>query len=112
MLRRSLVRLRNSSRKHPVPLPPPDDALPRGCMTGIVVSDAMQKTVNVRVERLRTVPKYNLKQKYHRKYMAHDEFEKCSLGDTVRISPCRPLSKRKHFLVQSIIKKAKEIDLY
>ena len=40
-----------------------------------------------------------------RKFLAHDEAEACGLGDVVRISPCRPLSRRKHFVVQEILKK-------
>ncbi|KAJ1458920.1 RT17, ribosomal protein 17 mitochondrial small ribosomal subunit, partial [Pelagophyceae sp. CCMP2097] len=75
-----------------------------GTMIGKVVSDKMQKTVNVAIVRLHAPhPKYHKRFKYTRKFMAHDESEQCGIGDTVRITPCRPLSKRKHFMVQAIM---------
>ena len=87
------------------PQAPASDRLPRGCLTGSVVSTSMDKTVAVDVTRTKIVPKYNKRRKYSRKFLAHDESEACGLGDVVRISPCRPLSRRKHFVVQEILKK-------
>ena len=64
-------------------------------MDGIVVSDKMEKTINVAVTRFRVVPKYNKRQRYTRKFMAHDEEEECRMGDRVRIKMSRPISKKK-----------------
>mmetsp|Transcript_17558 Transcript_17558/g.25129 ORF Transcript_17558/g.25129 Transcript_17558/m.25129 type:complete len:220 (+) Transcript_17558:1641-2300(+) len=77
---------------------------PRGSMVGTVVSDKMQKTVNVAVDRYRIVPKYGKRKKYTRKFMAHDEKEVCSVGDLVMIVPCQKLSRHKHFMVKEIIR--------
>ena len=64
---------------------------------GVVVKDAKDKTVVVRVERR---VKHDLYEKFIRrskKYMAHDENNACKAGDVVRIRECRPLSKRKRW---------------
>ena len=87
------------------PTPPTTTNLPRGCLVGAVVSTAMAKTVNVDVTRTKIVPKYRKARRYSRRFLAHDENQECSLGDVVRIAPCRPLSRRKHFVVQEILKK-------
>ena len=87
------------------PTPPTTTNLPRGCLVGSVVSTAMAKTVNVDVTRTKIVPKYRKARRYSRRFLAHDEDQACSLGDVVRIAPCRPLSRRKHFVVQEILKK-------
>jgi small subunit ribosomal protein S17 len=87
------------------PTPPTTTNLPRGCLVGSVVSTAMAKTVNVDVTRTKIVPKYRKARRYSRRFLAHDENQECSLGDVVRIAPCRPLSRRKHFVVQEILKK-------
>ena len=87
------------------PTPPNTTNLPRGCLVGSVVSTAMAKTVNVDVTRTKIVPKYRKARRYSRRFLAHDENQECSLGDVVRIAPCRPLSRRKHFVVQEILKK-------
>jgi small subunit ribosomal protein S17 len=87
------------------PAPPTTTNLPRGCLVGAVVSTAMAKTVNVDVTRTKIVPKYRKARRYSRRFLAHDENQECSLGDVVRIAPCRPLSRRKHFVVQEILKK-------
>ena len=87
------------------PTPPNTTNLPRGCLVGSVVSTAMAKTVNVDVTRTKIVPKYRKARRYSRRFLAHDENQECSLGDVVRIAPCRPLSRRKHFVVQEILKR-------
>lgn len=73
---------------------------------GFVVSNKMDKSVVVLVER--KIP-HKLYGKYIRqqvKYMAHDAASQCQIGDLVIIEECRPLSKRKRWLVQSIVERA------
>lgn len=95
-----------SEKRWGPPAAPENARLPRGCLVGAVVSTAMAKTVNVDVSRTRVVPKYRKSQKYSRRFLAHDEAGACALGDVVRIAPCRPLSRRKHFVVQEVLRKA------
>lgn len=85
-------------------LPKDREGTPRNALVGRVVSDKMDKTVNVAVDRYRIVPKYRKRMKYTRKFMAHDELEVCQEGDYVMIVPCQKLSKMKHFRVHSIIR--------
>ena len=73
---------------------------------GTVVSDRMDKTVIVKVERL---VKHRLYKKYikrHNKFAAHDEKNDCHIGDKVLITESRPLSKMKQWRVSDIIEKA------
>ena len=77
---------------------------PRGALVGKVVSDKMQKTVNVAVDRDRIVPKYRNRLRYTKKFMAHDEHEVCNVGDLVMIVPCQKISRHKHFMVREIIR--------
>jgi small subunit ribosomal protein S17 len=73
---------------------------------GFVVSNNMDKSIVVVVER--KIP-HKLYGKYIRqqvKYMAHDASNQCQIGDLVLIEECRPLSKRKRWLVRSIIERA------
>lgn len=75
-------------------------------MVGTVVSDKMDKTVVVVVERL---VKHRLYHKYIRrraKFAAHDEANSCQVGDKVMITESRPLSKTKKWRVSKIIEKA------
>mmetsp|Transcript_79634 Transcript_79634/g.227371 ORF Transcript_79634/g.227371 Transcript_79634/m.227371 type:complete len:135 (+) Transcript_79634:74-478(+) len=78
-------------------------------MDGIVVSDKMQKTINVAVTRYRVVPKYNKRQRYTRKFMAHDEDEECRMGDRVRIKMSRPISKKKRFSFVRILERGQSL---
>ena len=64
-------------------------------LTGRVVSDKMDKTVTVLVERKVTHPLYGKIIKLSKKYHAHDEKDQFKTGDVVRIQECRPLSKLK-----------------
>ena len=82
----------------------PPRKLPRGALVGRVVSDKMQKTVSIAVDRYRMIPKLRIRRRYTRKFMAHDEEELCRMGDLVMIVPCQRLSKRKHFMVREIIR--------
>ncbi len=74
---------------------------------GIVVSDKMDKSVSVLVERRLQHPKYGKMVKMSKKFIAHDEANDCGVGDKVRIIETRPLSKRKSWRVSEIIERAK-----
>ena len=75
-------------------------------LVGSVVSNKMDKTVVVLVERLTKHPTYKKYIRKRSKYMAHDPKNLCSIGDRVRIIESRPLSKRKRWQVLEIIEKA------
>ena len=68
-------------------------------LQGIVVSDKMQKTVVVLVERVKEHPKYKRRYKTHKKYKAHDQNQEYKVGDQVVIEETAPISKDKHFVV-------------
>jgi small subunit ribosomal protein S17 len=74
---------------------------------GIVTSDKMDKSVVVLVERRVKHPKYGKFVKLSSKFMAHDEKEEANIGDTVRISETRPLSKLKRWRLVEVIERAK-----
>ncbi|GMN53535.1 hypothetical protein TIFTF001_022672 [Ficus carica] len=76
-------------------------------VVGVVVSNKMQKSVVVAVDRLFHHSLFNRYVKRTSKFMAHDEHNLCNIGDRVRLDPCRPLSKRKHWVVADILKKAR-----
>jgi small subunit ribosomal protein S17 len=78
----------------------------RRMLDGTVVSDKMDKTVVVRVERLVRDPQYEKYVRRYSRFMAHDETNACRIGDKVRIIEHRPLSKRKRWKVQETIAKA------
>jgi small subunit ribosomal protein S17 len=73
--------------------------MPRRVLTGRVTSDKMDKTVTVLVDRRVIHPLYKKFIRRSKGYAAHDEANECKIGDTVRIEECRPLSKRKTWLV-------------
>jgi small subunit ribosomal protein S17 len=73
--------------------------MPKKQLTGTVISNKMQKTVVVEVERLKEHPKYKRRFKIHKKYKAHDEKGECKVGDRVIIEECRPLSKEKRWRI-------------
>ena len=73
---------------------------------GKVVSTSMDKTIVVLVETYKNHPLYKKRVKYSKKYKAHDEENKAKVGDTVRIVACRPLSKTKRYVLDSIIEEA------
>jgi small subunit ribosomal protein S17 len=75
-------------------------------MSGYVVSDKMDKTVTVKVERVVKHPLYKKYIRRHKKYMAHDERNECQVGDRVLILEARPLSKNKRWRVSKIMEKA------
>ena len=67
--------------------------MPKRILQGVVVSDKMDKTVVVQVERRVMHPVYKKYIKSSKKYHAHDENNACKVGDVVRIQECRPISK-------------------
>ena len=74
---------------------------------GKVVSDGMEKSVSVKVEYLVSHPLYKKRIKKSSKFIAHDEKNICNIGDKVKISETRPISKCKRWRVTEIIEKAK-----
>ncbi len=78
----------------------------RRTLVGTVISDKMEKTVVVRVERLVQDPRYPKYVRRYSRFMAHDEANDCRVGDRVRIIEHRPLSKRKRWKVQATLSKA------
>ncbi len=80
----------------------------RNTKVGRVVSNAMEKSVVVAVDRLFQHPFYGKTIRRTHKFMAHDESNECRVGDKVKIEETRPLSKRKHWMVAEIIEKAKD----
>lgn len=75
----------------------------RKVQIGVVVSDKMDKTVVVKVDRIIKHPVYNKYIKRSAKYKAHDEQNACKTGDRVQITASRPLSKDKCWKVSQII---------
>jgi small subunit ribosomal protein S17 len=73
--------------------------MPRRIMQGVVVSDKMDKSVVVNVERRTQHPLYKKFIRRSKKYVAHDENNSCKEGDVVQIQECRPISKRKNWEV-------------
>lgn len=69
--------------------------MPRRVMQGVVVSDKMDKTVVVNVERRVMHPIYKKFIRKSKKYAAHDETNSIKVGDEVKIRECKPISKRK-----------------
>lgn len=82
----------------------------RKTLVGTVTSDKMEKTVVVTVERTTRHPLYGKIMKVSKKYKAHDENNEAKMGDTVRISECRPISKDKSFFVQEILERGVVVD--
>ena len=74
---------------------------------GLVVSNKMEKTVTVTVERRVKHPIYGKFVKKTSKFHAHDEKNECTIGDLVRIMETRPLSKTKRWRMVEVLEKAK-----
>lgn len=72
-------------------------------LTGKVVSNKMQKTVAVEIERLVKHPTYGKYVRRTTKVLAHDGAAECKEGDTVQIEECRPLSRRKSWRVVRVV---------
>jgi small subunit ribosomal protein S17 len=74
---------------------------------GVVVSDAMDKTIVVRVDTVKAHPRYKKVVRRSKRYHAHDERNEAKVGDVVRIVEARPLSKRKSFRMAEVVEVAK-----
>jgi small subunit ribosomal protein S17 len=79
----------------------------RKLRTGVVVSDKMDKTVVVAVERVKAHPLYGRRLKVTSRLKVHDETNECRVGDRVRIMETRPLSRDKRWRVVEIVERAK-----
>ena len=80
--------------------------MPAKQQIGIVISNKMQKTVVVKVENRYSHPIYSKTLVKTKKYLAHDELEKCNIGDQIVVEECRPLSKRKRWKLIKILSKS------
>ncbi len=78
-------------------------------LTGTVVSDKMEKTVTVAVERKVRHEVYGKSQKRTSKFLAHNENNEAKVGDTVAIAESRPLSRRKRWVVTRVLAKAPQV---
>ena len=78
-------------------------------VTGVVVSDKMDKSVVVAVERQVRDPLYGKTQRRTSKFLAHNEANDAKVGDRVAIVESRPLSRRKRWVVTRVVEKAKQI---
>jgi small subunit ribosomal protein S17 len=79
----------------------------RKVRTGVVVSDAMDKTVLVKIDRQIRHPLYQKTVRRSSRLAAHDEANEAHVGDTVRVVETRPLSKTKRWRVVEIVERAK-----
>jgi len=79
--------------------------MPKVTKVGVVTSNKMAKSVVVSVERLVRHPLYRRSFKKTSTFMAHDEDNRCQVGDRVRIEECRPLSRRKRWKVVDILRR-------
>ena len=78
-------------------------------ITGVVVSDKMEKTVTVAVERQVRHEVYGKTQRRTSKFLAHSEANEAKVGDRVAIVEARPMSRRKRWVVTRVVEKAKQI---
>ena len=76
-------------------------------LTGRVVSNKMDKTIAVSVERLVKHPTYGKYIRRTTKLLAHDESNECKEGDMVSIRPCRPMSRRKSWVLVRVVDRAR-----
>ena len=79
---------------------------PKQTVEGVVVSDKMERTISVVVERLEMHRRYKKYVRRKTKYKAHDEKNEARVGDLVRLSATRPLSKLKRWRLQEILRRA------
>ena len=73
---------------------------------GIVISDKMQKSIVVKVENRYSHPIYSKTMIKTKKYLVHDETNECNIGDQVLVQECRPLSRRKRWILAKVISKS------
>ena len=79
-------------------------------LTGVVVSAKMQKTVKVRVDRSYRHPLYGKVVRTHKNYLVHDELDS-QPGDFVKMVESRPISKRKRWVIEEILRRATEAEV-
>jgi small subunit ribosomal protein S17 len=84
------------------------DSKAQRTVMGRVVSDKMDKTVSVAIERVVKHPVYGKYIRRTTKLMAHDESNECKTGDRVSISECRPIAKHKSWRVVDVVERAPE----
>jgi small subunit ribosomal protein S17 len=85
-----------------------EEKKPSRALTGKVVSNKMEKTIAVEIERLIKHARYGKYIRRTTKLLAHDENKEAREGDTVSIAPCRPLSRRKSYKLVSVLQKGNE----
>ncbi|ATX82765.1 SSU ribosomal protein S17P [Mariprofundus ferrinatatus] len=78
-------------------------------LEGVVVSNKGEKTVVVQVERKFIHPRYRKTVRSHKKYMAHDAENTCNIGDTVRIIESAPISRRKRWVMETVLTRAEQL---
>jgi len=83
----------------------PDTRKPRRTKTGRVASNKMNKTIVVEVESVVRHRLYGRTLRLTKRFKAHDEENRCEIGDTVLIAESRPISKDKHWVVQQILRR-------
>lgn len=74
---------------------------------GVVTSDATDKTITVRIDKLKTHRRYKKVMRLTKKLHAHDEKNDAGVGDKVRVVACRPLSKTKTWRLVEVLERAK-----
>lgn len=82
--------------------------MPKKILKGTVISDKMDKTIVVSVERTFQEPYYKKTIKSRKKYKAHDENNRCKVGDIVEIIESKPISRTKRWTVFRILKEGEE----
>ena len=90
-----------------MPKTPQESVAARKVRQGIVVSDARDKTITVRIDSARPHPGYGKTVRRSAKLHGHDETNDASVGDTVRVMECRPLSSQKRWRLVEIVERAK-----
>lgn len=85
--------------------------MPKMKVVGVVKTDKMKKTRRVEIPRMMKYPKYGKFVRSRTVCYVHDENEESSIGDTVEIEECRPLSKMKRWRLVNILRKAEKIDV-
>lgn len=78
-------------------------------LEGVVVSNKAEQTVVVQVERKFLHPRYRKTVRSHKKYMAHDAENTCNIGDTVRIVESAPISRRKRWVMETVLTRAEQL---
>ena len=105
--RKHVPRSQRRARTKPVREKPASELGRRQERRGVVISDKGDKTIVVKVDVIKSHPRYKKVVRRSVKFHAHDEENQAGVGDTVRIVETRPLSKQKHWRLAEIVEKAK-----